>query len=65
MNRLKAWIICKYLPAFARAALEEEIERLNELTRRQEVELIKRQAYINGLLEGQKAARRIVIQNKA
>lgn len=65
MNRIKQWITRKYLPAVARAALEEEAERYKVLVERQALELQKKQAYINGLLEGQKAARRVIIHNNA
>ncbi len=64
MNRLKSWIVRKYLPAVARATLEEEIERLKQRNQGLIAEVAQKQAYISGLLEGQKASRRIIIQNK-
>ena len=61
MNRIKAWIVKKYLPAYARAALEEENswlrERVNELNN--EVRVLE--AHITGLQEGLRTIRRITI----
>ena len=61
MNRLKQWIVTKYLPAYARATYEEETARLRLRNDEQEIEIRELRAHIGGLQEGLRALRKITI----
>ena len=61
IKRLKHWLIERILPVWAREELLVEINRLKEENASLRHELALREEYINGLENGIRAQRRIVI----
>ena len=61
IKRLKHWLIERILPVWAREELRVEINRLKEENAALRHELALREEYINGLENGIRAQRRIVI----
>ena len=61
MNKLKNWLVNRFLPVAAREILVTENERLREELRREREEVRRLKAYISGLEAGIRAQRRIVI----
>ena len=61
IKRLKHWLIERILPVWAREELLVEIDRLKEENASLRHELALREEYINGLENGIRAQRRIVI----
>ena len=63
INKLKRWLIERILPVWAREALMDEIERLKESNRQLAAERDRLNAYIEGLENGIRSQRRIIINN--
>lgn len=63
IKRLKRWLIERILPVWARAQLMDEIERLQEKNQQLTAECDRLNAYIDGLENGIRAQRRIIINN--
>lgn len=61
MNRLKRWLIERILPVWARAQLLSEIDKQNEQIEKLRLEIMRKNAYIDGLEDGIRSQRRIVI----
>ena len=61
MNRSKKWLIERILPVLARESLLSEIDRLNKQVEDLRKEIIRKDAYIDGLEDGIRSQRRIVI----
>mgnify|MGYP003322723455 CR=1 FL=1 len=61
MNRFKKWLIERILPVLARESLLSEINRLNKQVEDLRKEIIRKDAYIDGLEDGIRSQRRIVI----
>ena len=61
MKRLKRWLIERILPVWARAQLLSEIDKLNEQIEKLRLEIMRKDAYIDGLEDGIRSQRRIVI----
>ena len=63
MRRFKKWLIDNFLPAWAKAVLLEENEKLRARADDLQATIDKQSAYIAGLEAGIKALRRITIHN--
>lgn len=63
MGKIKAWFFRRFLPEYCRQALVEENTRLKEQLKEKENELKALRSYVEGLLDGTKALRKVVIQN--
>ena len=63
IKRLKRWLIERILPVWAREELMAEIERLKESNQQLTAECDRLNAYIDGLENGIRSQRRIVINN--
>ena len=61
MKKLKRWLIDRILPVWAREELLRQIRDLEEENERLRQVVALRDMYIDGLLAGAKAQRRIVI----
>lgn len=61
MKRLKRWLIDRILPVWARDQLLKEIGQLRQENERLRQVVALRDEYIDGLRDGMKAQRRIVI----
>ncbi len=61
MNKLRNWIINKALPIYARESLQTEIVRLQKENEQLRSKVGRLNAYIDGLGDGIKAQRRIII----
>lgn len=61
IKRIKHWLIERILPVWARSELLAEINSLKEKNAALQHELALRDEYINGLENGIRAQRRIVI----
>lgn len=61
IKRIKHWLIDRILPVWAREELLDEINHLEEENAALRHELALRDEYINGLENGIRAQRRIVI----
>lgn len=61
ITKLKRWLIDRILPVWARAELLAEIDSLKKKNEELRHELALRDEYINGLENGIRAQRRIVI----
>ncbi len=61
MKKLRNWIINKALPIYARESLQTEIARLRKENEQLRIKVGRLNAYIDGLEDGIKAQRRIVI----
>ena len=63
MRKIKKWLIERILPVWARAELMEEIENLRQENEKLRIKIALRDHYIDGLRDGMKSQRRIVINN--
>ena len=61
MRKLKKWLFERILPVWARSELMAENERLRHKVDELELELQLKDKYIDGLLVGVRAQRRIII----
>lgn len=61
MKKMKRWLIERILPVWAREQLMAENHRLTEQNLQLRQEVVRLEAYIEGLEDGTKALRRIVI----
>lgn len=61
IRKLKKWLIERILPVWARAELMEENERLRKEIERLRIDLRLKDEYIEGLTDGIRAQRRIII----
>ena len=61
MNRFKKWLIERTLLVWAREHLLSEIDRLNKQCETLQQEIMCKDAYIDGLENGLRSQRRIVI----
>lgn len=61
MKKLRNWIINKALPIYARESLQTEITRLQKENEQLRSKVGRLNAYIDGLEDGIKAQRRIII----
>lgn len=61
IKKIKHWLIERILPVWARAELLADIERLQKRNEELQHELALRDEYIDGLENGIRAQRRIVI----
>lgn len=64
MSRFKHWLYTEFLPDYCRVELQDENKRLLALIQRQKQEIDQLNAYINGLENGIRNQRRIVIRNE-
>lgn len=64
MGKIKAWFFRRFLPEYCRQALVEENTRLKEQLKEKENELKALRSYVEGLLDGTKALRKVVIHNE-
>lgn len=63
MNRLKAWLWERFLPAWAKDSVYKENAVLRQELAQREQEIRALNAYIDGLETGLRCVRRVVIQN--
>ena len=61
MKKIKRWLIDRILPVWARESLLSEIDRLNKEIEELKQEIMRKDAYIDGLERGIRSQRRIVI----
>ena len=61
MKKIKYWLFERILPVWARAELMEENERLRKEVERLRIDLRLKDEYIDGLTDGIRAQRRIII----
>ena len=61
MKKIKRWLIERILPVWARAELLNEVERLERENRNLLNTIAQQNEYIDGLRDGMKLQRRIVI----
>lgn len=61
IRKLKKWLFERILPVWARAELMEENERLRKEIERLRIDLRLKDEYIEGLTDGIRAQRRIII----
>ena len=61
MRKIKHWLIKRILPVWARAELLAEIERLQQKVEELKLKLRLKDEYIDGLTDGIRAQRRIII----
>ena len=61
MNRFKKWLVERILPVWAREAMLSEIDKLNKQVDDLRKEIMRKDAYIDGLENGIRSQRRIVI----
>lgn len=64
MKKLRAWLIERFLPMWAKQSLLAENAQLKAENARLRAELREREAYIGGLETGIRAQRRVVINNQ-
>ncbi len=64
MERLKTWLLERFLPAWAKDTVYQENERLLAQLERQKQEIRELHAYIDGLEAGVRALRRVTIRNE-
>jgi hypothetical protein len=64
MTKLRRWLCTNFLPDYCRVELQDENKRLLALIQRQKQEIDQLNAYINGLENGIRNQRRIVIRNE-
>lgn len=63
MRKFKTWLLERFLPAWAKDSVYRENAALQDKLERQEQEIRRLNAYIEGMEGGLRAMRRIVIQN--
>lgn len=63
MRRFRIWLLDRFLPAWAKDSVYRENAALRDKLERQEQEIRRLNAYIDGLEAGLRSMRRIVIQN--
>lgn len=63
MRKFKTWLLERFLPAWAKDSVYRENAALRDKLERQEQEIKRLNAYIEGMEGGLRAIRRIVIQN--
>lgn len=63
MRKLKTWLLERFLPAWAKDSVYRENQMLKAELERQKQEIRELNAYIDGLEQGLRSMRRIVIQN--
>lgn len=63
MRKLKTWLLERFLPAWAKDGVYRENQTLKAELERQKQEIRELNAYIDGLEQGLRSMRRIVIQN--
>ena len=61
IKKFRHWLIERFMPVYLRESLLEENRRLEEQNKELKVHIEKLNAYIDGLENGIKAQRRIVI----
>ena len=61
MKKIKHWLIERILPIWARETLLSEIDSLNKKVEELKQEIMRKNAYIDGLENGIRSQRRIVI----
>lgn len=61
MKKIKNWLIKRILPIWARAELEKENAELRREIEELRVKLQRKNEYIDGLIDGIRAQRRIII----
>lgn len=63
MKKFKTWLLERFLPAWAKDSVYRENQTLKAELERQKQEIRELNAYIDGLEQGLRSMRRIVIQN--
>ncbi len=63
MRTFRRWLLDRFLPAWAKDSVYRENAALRDKLGRQEQEIRRLNAYIDGMEGGLRAVRRIVIQN--
>lgn len=63
MRQFRRWLLERFLPAWAKDSVYRENAALRDKLERQEQEIRRLNAYIEGMEGGLRAMRRIVIQN--
>lgn len=64
MRKFRAWLINKFLPAWAKESVYRENQQLREEIGRLKNNIDRLNAYINGLENGMRSQRRISIRNE-
>lgn len=64
VRKIKRWMLERFLPAWAKDSVYRENAALRDKLERQEQEIGRLNAYIDGLETALRAMRRIVIQNE-
>lgn len=64
MNRFRRWLCQKFLPAYCRDGLMEENEALRAEVERQEQQIRRLNAYIDGMETALRYQRRVVVRNE-
>lgn len=64
MKRFKIWLLERFLPAWAKDSVYRENQALQEENSRLKAENTRLNAYIDGLEDGIRAQRRVVINNE-
>lgn len=64
MNKLKRWLLEKYLPEWCRQELLEENTRLRAEADELRARLAQREAYIGGMADALRAMRKVIIRNE-
>ena len=60
-KKIKRWLIERILPVWARESMQSEIDILNKKVEELKQEILRKDAYIEGLEQGIRSMRRIVI----
>lgn len=63
MIKFRRWLLRRFLPAWAKDSVYRENAALRDKLERQEQEIRRLSAYIDGMESGLRSMRRIVIQN--
>ncbi len=64
MRRFRAWLLERFLPAWAKAGVYEENRALKVQLEQQEQKIRELNAYIDGLETGLRSLRRVVFKNE-
>ncbi len=64
MQRIKDWLLRRFLPEWCRQELLEENRRLRQKLEEQRQKTARLESYLSGLEAGMRAQRRVVIQNR-